>query len=235
MLGFIQLGCSCIAVPLLMATSKTKRNPPRQLIHWHALKEWSFNAYGVANFLIFMAYFIPVFYMPFFATEALHTSTDLSFYLVAVLNAGSAFGRIGSALLTYRVGPSYILLTSVVASAVLLFGWIGIYSVASFVVFCVLFGIFSGVLISANPLVIAHPVVSPTPSVIGTWMGMQWFATSVGVLVGPPIAGLIEGHGGSNGFLGLQTFSGVGMEVGAAFLMAPLMSVWRYEAKKTSS
>lgn len=190
-----------------MATSKIRRNPPRQLIHWHAMKEWSFNAYEVANFLIFMAYFVPVFYVPFFSTEALHTSTDLSIYVVAVLNTGSAFGRIGSALLTCYVGPSCILLTSVVAPAVLLFGWIGIHSVASFIVFCVLFGIFSGVLISANPLIIAHPVVSPTTSVIGTRMGMQWFATSIGVLVGPPIAGLIEGHGGSNGFLGLQTFS----------------------------
>lgn len=199
------------------------------------MKEWSFSAYGVANFLVFMAYFVPVFYVPIFAKEALDTSTDLSFYLVAVLNAGSAIGRIGSALLTYRVKPSYILLTSVVASAILLFGWIGVHSVASFVVFCVLFGAFSGVLISANPLVIAHPVVSPTPSMIGTRMGMQWFATSVGVLVGPPIAGLIEGHGGSNGFLGLQTFSGAGMTVGGAFLMVPLMSVWRYDASKVSS
>ncbi|KAF4221653.1 hypothetical protein CNMCM6457_001804 [Aspergillus fumigatiaffinis] len=228
-LGFIQLACSCIAVPLLMVTTKTRRGPPRQLIHWHAMKEWSFNAYGIANFLMFMAYFIPLFYVPAFASTALRTSTDLSFYMVSILNAGSAIGRIGSSLLTYRLGASHILLASVIASAVLLFGWIGIHSVASFVVFCVLFGIFSGVLISANPLVIAHPVVSPTPSVIGTRMGMQWFATSLGVLIGAPIAGVLEGHGGDNGFLALQIFSGAGMTVGAAFLLVPMMAVWRHD------
>jgi MFS family permease len=193
------------------------------------MKEWSFNAYGIANFLMFMAYFIPLFYVPAFASTALHTSTDLSFYMVSILNAGSAVGRIGSSLLTYRVGASHILLASVVASAALLFGWIGTHSVASFVVFCVLFGIFSGVLISANPLVIAHPVISPTPSVIGTRMGMQWFATSLGVLIGAPIAGILEGHGGDNGFLGLQIFSGVGMTVGAVFLLVPMMAVWRHD------
>ncbi|KAA8649464.1 putative MFS monocarboxylate transporter [Aspergillus tanneri] len=231
-MGFIQLACSCVAVPLLMATTKPKRASPRQLIHWHALREWSFNAYAVANFLIFMAYFIPLFYVPVFASQALQTSKDMSFYLVSVLNAGSAAGRIGSALLTQRLGASWILFTSVIASAVLLFGWIGVNSLASFVVFCVLFGTFSGVLISANPLVIAHPVVSPTPAMIGTRMGMQWFATSLGVLIGAPLAGVIEGHGGGNGYLGLQGFSGAIMAVGALFLLVPLVAVWKYDRSR---
>jgi hypothetical protein len=112
-----------------------------------------------------------------------------------------------------------------IASAVLLFSWIGVHSVALFIVFYVLFGVFSGVLISANPLVITHPVVSPTPSVIRTRIGMQWFATSLRVLIRAPIAGVIEGHGGDNSFLGLQIFSGAGMAVGAAFLLVPLMAV----------
>ncbi|OJJ96368.1 hypothetical protein ASPACDRAFT_125932 [Aspergillus aculeatus ATCC 16872] len=233
-MGFIQLACSCIAVPLLLATTKTRVAPPRQLIHWHALREWPFAAYAIANFLMFMAYFVPVFYVPAFATGALPTSTALSFYLVSVLNAGSALGRIGSALLTSSSGKlraSHVLLASVLASAVILFGWVGIHhSVAGFVVFCVLFGIFSGVLISANPVVIAHPVVSPTPSVIGTRMGMQWFATSLGVLVGAPIAGVIEGHEGTgNAFLGLQLFSALGMVVAGAFLVVPMVAIWRYD------
>ncbi|KAE8349444.1 putative MFS monocarboxylate transporter [Aspergillus coremiiformis] len=228
-MGFIQLACSCVAVPLLMATTKARKNPPRQLIHWAAMKEWHFNAYGIANFLMFMAYFIPLFFVPAFATNAIHTSNDLSFYLISALNAGSAIGRIGSSLLTYRISPSYILLASVIASAVLLFGWIGVHSLASFIVFCLLFGIFSGVLISANPLVIAHPVVSPHPSVIGTRMGMQWFATSIGVLIGAPIGGVLEGHGGSDGFLGMQVFCGAIMTLAAAFLLVPMMAVWKYD------
>ncbi|KAE8366298.1 major facilitator superfamily domain-containing protein [Aspergillus caelatus] len=228
-MGFIQLGCSCIAVPLLMATTKPRRSSPRQLIHWDALKEWSFNAYGVANFFMFMAYFVPLFYVPFFATQVLETSTDMSFYLVSILNAGSAVGRLGSALLTQRLGAGMILSASVTASAALIFGWIGVRTQASFIVFCVLFGISSGVLISANPLVIAHPVVSPSPAMIGTRMGMLWFTASLGVLIGAPIAGVIEGHGGGNGYLGLQLFSGAIMTGGGFFLMVPLLAAWRYD------
>ncbi|KNG80952.1 hypothetical protein ANOM_011109 [Aspergillus nomiae NRRL 13137] len=166
------LGSGLIYVPALSLVSTfftTRRGlaaPLRQIIHWHAMKEWHFNAYGIANFLIFMAYFIPIFYVPTFAQTALHASTALSFYMVLILNAGSAIGRIGSSLLTYCLGASHILLVSVIASAVLLFGWTGIHSAASFVVFCVFFGIFSGVLISANPRAIAHPIVSPT---LGHW------------------------------------------------------------------
>lgn len=234
-MGFIQLGCSFIAVPLLMVTTKPKRGSPRQLIHWDALKEWSFNAYAVANFLMFLAYFVPLFYVPVFASQALQTSTDMSFYLVSILNAGSAVGRLGSAALTRRLGAGVILITSVCTSAVLIFGWIGITTQSSFITFCVLFGIFSGVLISANPLVIAHPVVSPTPAMIGTRMGMQWFATSLGVLIGAPIAGVIEGRGGGNRYLGLQAFSGAIMTGGALFLMVPLLAVWRYDRLQKES
>ncbi|KAB8246080.1 major facilitator superfamily domain-containing protein [Aspergillus flavus] len=228
-MGFIQLGCSCIAVPLLIATTKPKRSSPRQLIHWDALKEWNFNACGVANFLMFMAYFVPLFYVPFFASQVLETSTDMSFYLVSILNAGSAVGRLGSALLTQRLGAGLILSVSVTTSAALIFGWIGINTQASFVAFCVLFGISSGVLISANPLVIAHPVVSPSPAIIGTRMGMLWFAASLGVLIGAPIAGVIEGHGGGNEYLGLQLFSGAIMTGGGIFMMVPLLAAWRYD------
>ncbi|KAF7592298.1 hypothetical protein BBP40_000429 [Aspergillus hancockii] len=234
-MGFIQLGCSCIAVPLLMATTKLKRGSPRRLIHWDAFKEWSFSAYAVANFLMFLAYFVPLFYVPPFATQVLHTSKDMSFYLLSMLNAGSAVGRLGSAYLTRWLGSGLILIISVSASAALIFGWIGISTLPSFIVFCVLFGIFSGVLISANPLVIAHPVVSPSPGMIGTRMGMQWFATSLGVLIGAPIAGVIEGHGGGNGFLGLQAFSGAIMTGGAIFLMVPLLAVWRYDRSRKES
>ncbi|GAB1199236.1 hypothetical protein APSETT444_008582 [Aspergillus pseudonomiae] len=167
-----------------------------------------------------------------FAAWVLETSTDMSFYLVSILNAGSAVGRLGSALLTQRLGAGLILSVSVTTSAALILGWIGVKTQAYFITFCVLFGISSGALISANPLVIAHPVVSPTPAMIGTRMGMLWFTASLGVLIGAPIAGAIEGHGGGNGYLGLQVFSGVVMAGGGIFLMVPLLAIWRYDRQK---
>jgi len=179
-----------------------------------------------------MGYFIPLFYVPYFAIDYLGTSQELGFGLLAVLNGTSLFGRIGSSLLSPRVGASKLLLGAVVVSSIMLFGWIGINSLSGFVVFCVLFGFFSGVLISANPIVVAHPVVSPTPSVIGTRLGMQWFATSLGVLVGAPIAGALGDTGTRNAFMKLQGFSGAVTLGGAIFLMVPLMAIWKYDKKR---
>jgi len=204
----------------------------RSIIHWHALREYTFCAYGVANFLIFMGYFIPLFYVPYFAINFLGTSHELGFGLLAVLNGTSSFGRIGSSMLSPRFGASKFLLGAVVTSSIMLFGWIGIHSLAGFVVFCILFGLFSGILISANPVVVAHPVVSPTPSVIGTRLGMQWFATSLGVLVGAPIAGAIGDAGTRDAWQKLQGFSGAIMFGGALFLTVPLMAIWKYDRQR---
>lgn len=70
---------------------------------------------------------------------------------------------------------------------------------------------------------------------IGTRMGMQWFATSVGVLIGAPIAGVLDGHGGGNGYLGLQAFSASIMTGGALFLLVPVFAAWRYDRGRKES
>jgi len=174
-----------------------------------------------------------MFFVPFYAIQRLGTTPQLGFDLLAVLNGASAFGRIGSSLISQKVGASRLLLTAVVTSSVMLFAWIGIHTLADFVVFCVLFGFFSGILISANPVAIAHPVISPTPGVIGTRLGMQWFATSIGVLVGAPIAGALGDDGTDKAFRKLEIFSGVTMAAGACFFLVPLIAIYRHEKRKS--
>jgi len=231
-IGFIQLACSLVALPLLMTGPAPKPSAPRKIIHWYALREFTFSAYGFANFFIFMAYFVPLFYVPYLAARNPGVSTELGFYLLSVLNAASAFGRIGASFICRTLGAPNVLLFSVVASTVLLFGWIGVHSLAGSVIFSILFGLVSGLLISVNPLLIAHPVVSPTLSVVGTRMGMQWFATSLGVLVGAPIAGVLVSSGQDTGPLYLQAFSGAVMAVGALFLLVPVFAIWRHNREQ---
>ena len=235
-LGFIQLACSLVALPLLFrGKAPPKPKAPRSLIDWNAFKEIPFNAYCVANFLVFMAYFIPLFYVPFFAIQVLRTSTELGLGLLAVVNGASAFGRLGSSFLAPKIGAPKTLPFVVFASSVLLFGWIGVDSLTGFVVFCVLFGFCSGVLISANPVVAAHYVISPSPSVIGTRLGMQWFASALGVLVGAPIAGVLGSDGSAGAFHKLQEFSGAIMAIGFLFLLVPVSAIWRHDSNKSQA
>lgn len=199
------------------------------MIDWKALKEPAFIAYASANLLIFLAYFIPMFFVPFYAIQRLGTTPQLGFDLLAVLNAASAFGRIGSSLISQKVGADRLLLAAIVTSSVLLFAWIGVHTLAGFVVFCVLFGFFSGILISANPVTMAHPAISPTPGVFGTRLGMQWFATSIGVLIGAPIAGALGDDGSDEAFRKISIFSGVTMAAGASLFMVPLIAIQRHD------
>jgi Na+/melibiose symporter-like transporter len=89
------------------------------------MKEKTFSAYCVANFLIFMAYFVPLFYIPYFASAILGTNRDFGFYVLAALNGASGFGRLGSAVVAQKLGAQNVLLFSVVASTILIFGWTG--------------------------------------------------------------------------------------------------------------
>jgi MFS family permease len=171
-----------------------------------------------------------MFFVPIFAVQVLHTSTDTGFYLLSALNAASAAGRIGSSLLAPQFGASRILFVAVVASAALIFGWVGVHDLNGFIVFCVLFGLVSGVLISASPVVVSHPVISPSPAVMGTRLGMQWFCGAVGILLGAPIAGAIEGsHGSAGAYRNLQLFSGAIMAGSLLFLLVPVTYILRYE------
>lgn len=72
---------------------------------------------------MFMAYFVPLFYVPIYASQAAHTSSAMSFYLVSIMNAGSAVGRLGSSLVAQKFGASRVLFASVLASAVLPRHW----------------------------------------------------------------------------------------------------------------
>ena len=130
-----------------------------------------------------------------------------------------------------KIGAPKILPFPVFGSSIQLFGWIGVYNLVGFGGFCVIFGIYSGVLISANPVVVAHHVVSPSPSVIGTRLGMQWFATALGDLVGAPIAGFLGSDGSAGAFHKLQAFSGAVMAGGFLFLLVPLSAIWRHDSK----
>lgn len=230
------LACSTIALPVLLFNQRRPPRPtkPRQLIDWVALKETPFVFDAVANFLIFLSYYIPLFYGPSFATNVLGVSSNTAFYQLAALNAASLFGRLSSSALTPRVGAHNFLLFSVLSSMIMIFGWIGVRSSTGWWVWSIVYGFFSGVLISANPVVVAHPVLSRHPSVMGTRLGMIWLIAAIGVLVSAPIAGALVGDAvdaqASYPYLKLRAFDGAIMAGGALALLVPLASIWRYKA-----
>lgn len=236
--GFIMLGCSLIALPLIFVGHlPPKPATVRRLIDWSALKEPIFLADGIANFLMFMAYFIPFFYIPTFSAAVLGNTVNTGFYQLSTMNAASAVARVTSAVLSQKIGAVNVLVIAVGSSAVLLCGWLGVSTSAGLWVWVVLFGFFSGALISSNPIIMAHPVISPTPGVIGTRMGMQWVFAGFGVLVGSPIGGsLLAGDTvpgqARHAFQKVQGFDAGMMTGGLLCLLIPAVAIWRYKPAK---
>jgi MFS family permease len=155
----------------------------------------------------------------------------LAVYLVAILNAGSFFGRIVSPIpmifspfipnsfytLTYaadRVGPLNMLLVCFVGSAILAFGWIGVHSTAGTIIFCLLYGAFSGALISLVLTVIAAKLC-PDLTSLGVRIGMVCVFCSIGILVGSPLGGILL----RDGWVSLQSFAGAMLTAGAVGIL----------------
>ena len=226
-LAFISLGTLLVVLIILVQHKTPKPSQPRRLIDPSAFKEAPFLLLSLALFFVFISFYVPLFYIPSYAMFKLHTSDDFAFYLLAIANAGSFFGRTTPYLLSKYVGPIEIFTFWAFAAVVLLFAWIGIQNVPGFVVFSALWGYISGVLVTAPIAVVAHPVISPSLSVIGLRLGMCWSMAAVGILVGSPIAGALVDLSTAS-FLNAQAFAAAMMAVGLLCVIWPLIAILRY-------
>lgn len=66
----------------------------------------------ISAFLLFVGVLVPYFLCSDFASVSLGSSSDISFYLLAVLNTAQLFGRVLPMLVTDWIGPAIILFTA---------------------------------------------------------------------------------------------------------------------------
>lgn len=144
-IGFIALGTLLVAVAVMEPLNKKPTNAPRSYLDYTAFRDVPFLFYTAGVFFIMLSYYVPVFYIPTYAETVLGTSSHLGFYLVAVFNAGSFFGRIIPGFIAGKISPLVIVVPSALGATILSLCWIRIYSLAGFVVFCVLYGFLSAI------------------------------------------------------------------------------------------
>ena len=228
-IAFINLGLSAFALTILLQHKGERAPKLRTLVDIKAFREYKFTLFALALLFVFLAFYIPLFYIPVYAVTSLGKSQDFAFDLLSVTNAGSFLGRTLIMLVATRYGSMQVFMVACIAAIVLLFSWIGIHNAHGFVVFCVLYGIISGVLVTAPSAAISHPVLSPSMSVIGTRMGMSWVFAGLGILIGTPIAGALVNLQKKD-FLPAQGFAGAVMAAGTLCLVAPLIGVLRHKS-----
>ncbi|KAL3466970.1 major facilitator superfamily domain-containing protein [Aspergillus heterothallicus] len=202
----------------------------RSLIEKRAFKDLPFMLFSVSLTCVMLAYWIPLFYVASYARTVLHTTRSLSFYMVAIINGASAFGRTVPYLLGSRVKPICILICSVAGSAIAMFTWIPATNTPGFIVWACYWGFLTGVLVTGPTSIISHPALCPDMKMLGTRMGMMWGISSFGSLAGTPIAGALVDLSDAQ-FLRAQIFAGCLMLGAVALQIWPTLVVIRYDRR----
>ncbi|PPQ86182.1 hypothetical protein CVT25_006925 [Psilocybe cyanescens] len=126
------------------------------------------------------------FYLQLFAVD-LGITKSLSFYSIAILNAGSFFGRILPSLLADRIGPYNMLLPSLVVASALAFVMFSLSNFTGVAIFSLFYGFWSGAYVSLVPSLLAQ--LSVHPGEHGARMGTAFSIVGISVLIGTPIEG----------------------------------------------
>ncbi|OQE15059.1 hypothetical protein PENFLA_c034G05115 [Penicillium flavigenum] len=216
-IGFIMLAM----LSLSLATVRP-RLPPRKgkILMPSAFKQAAYSLFLAGMFLMIWGVFTPFFYLTEYAI-AQGMSANLSSYLLSILNASSVFGRLLPGVLADKVGRFNTICFFGSSTGVLLLCWIAIKSNAAIIIFAALYGFFSGAIVSLMSPCIAH--LSPTPSYIGTYLGMGMAVISVAGLTGTPITGALIDH--YNSYTQAAIFSGVSTLVGAALVFVTKLTM----------
>lgn len=164
-------------------------------------------------FLILWGMFVPFFFLADYAVVEVHMSSNLAFYLLAILNATSLFGRITSGASADKLGWMNMLTFVGLCNTVLIFCWPSTHTNSAVIIWTAFFGFFSGAIFSLFPA--AFALVTPKPQLIGTYIGQGVAVLGLSGLTGTPIAGAIATK---YGFESAAYFAGASM-LGGTFLI----------------
>ncbi|PQE09155.1 major facilitator superfamily transporter protein [Rutstroemia sp. NJR-2017a WRK4] len=214
-------GCIALAFVIIINLLLRPRLPPRKsgpLVEWRAFLEPTYALFTVGMFLIFWALYFCYFYITVYAKTIIGLSDESGVYLLVVISAVGIPMRpiVGLAADRY-FGALPTLIASSFTLAIMLYGWIGIYSVPSMYVWTVLYGLTT----AATQGIFVGGLASLTtdPSKTGVRFGMVCSVLAFASLAGPPTAGaFIQAQHGR--FTWAQIWSGTVTIAGASFIAA---------------
>lgn len=199
----------------------------RRSVDASALTDLPFLVLSVASLFSATTYYIPLLYLPLMTEIRVPTlDADLAFYLLTIMNGASAVGRVLAGIVAAKLGPTETILIALVLGSMLLFCWIVIDSLATTLVWCIFWGMISGVLVALPGAFI--PLFSPSLAVIGTRSGMYWVWVGLGLLIGSPIGGaLFDLRSTGTAWWRLPVFAGVFMMAAALLTVYPIIYLRR--------
>ncbi|KAK2829833.1 hypothetical protein FQN49_007210 [Arthroderma sp. PD_2] len=205
-----------MSISISLLKMRFKPAERRNLIQLSAFKDPVYSLFCISQFCGFLGLYNMMVYIQPYAIDEGIMSTDLAFYLLAILNSASTFGRIIPNYFVDFIGPFNVMVPMTFCSGIIALGWIGVHSTGSIIVIVLLYGFCSGAFVSVPPVVLIS--ITPDMRDFGTRLGMTFVFNSVGALAGTPIGGAII-HGSGNNYLGVQILAGSCLLISSAFLI----------------
>ncbi|KAH8801789.1 major facilitator superfamily domain-containing protein [Xylogone sp. PMI_703] len=211
-IGFLALVTCIISISVMRLRFLPQEKRP--LLQLSAFRELTYTLLCLACFLGFLGFYNFLVYIQPYAIDTGIVDANLGFYLLAILNGASTFGRIAPNLVADYTGALNMLFPVLAITAVLAYCWAAVHSTPGIIALCVLYGFFSGGFVSLVPVVLV--ALSKDPRKVGARLGMCFAIESVGLLIGTPIGGDILKD--TKSYLGVQLFCGSCLIACAAIL-----------------
>ncbi|KAG2032195.1 major facilitator superfamily domain-containing protein [Suillus americanus] len=196
----------------LMATMGTaniflkRRLPPVNvrggLFNLKAFRNKAYSTYCISATMILLGFYTELTYISVSAV-AIGVSKDFSFYVIAIANAASAFGRVSSGLLADKIGALNTMIVFTAITGITTIAWPFAKDKSQLIVIATIHGFSIGAYIS---LYSVPAVAMGKMEDAGRRVGMFVSLTGIGSIAGPPISGAI--YTATGGFVDAGYYSG---------------------------
>jgi predicted MFS family arabinose efflux permease len=143
-MGFVMLFLFIMSALLLSSEgglkSRVVNDRPRIIIDIRALKDLPFWSFTIANFLIYLGYITPYYYIPTYAQTHLHTSRSSGSYILMASQGASIVGRVATTIFAHYYGSMVSWVLCGMISGILCLSWISADTLPRFIVFVVFYG-----------------------------------------------------------------------------------------------
>ncbi|KAF8205980.1 major facilitator superfamily domain-containing protein [Mycena galopus ATCC 62051] len=211
---------------------RTRLPPTKQPLNlWQSLrkfvrdKPYMTGTLGIGIYTI--GFYYPLFYLQLDAVQH-GIDPTFAFYAIVIMNAASFAGRLLPGLVLHVWGVKSMITVGSGCGAVLILSMIAIHNVASVVTIGIIYGFFAGGIVTLIGPLLA--VLTDDMSELGARMGISFAFSGLGILIGPPIDGLLL----TSDFIWWRpaVFSGVMAVVGFCLFVAMMVL---HKRKSTAS
>ncbi|KAG2348595.1 MFS general substrate transporter [Suillus weaverae] len=197
-LGFgngVRASAGFVSVLLLIAClcMRTRLNPPMTPTNYivatkKCIRDAPFIFMTAGGFFFQTGFYYPLFFIQLDSIKH-GLSVTFSFYSLVILNVSNCVARVTSGFIAGFTGVPNLIIFATISGGVLTMGMIGLSSLASVVVLGVMYGYFAGLYIAMVAPLVA--TLTPDLSELGARMGICFFISGFGGLIGTPISGAL--------------------------------------------